>query len=368
MQAGLVTDYPWVWLMVETTEQVPKPHPNAFFAFFWVFVFLLATQVPGALIVFSLLLWNAWVSGDFSDYFSRVQDDAFQQSAEYAKILAPGLAVSQLLTILVGVLVLRLAAGGDWSRRIALHVPAWPQFLMAMGFFPGLVFLGEGIDRVVRPYLPQIIPMENAIAGFSHWPWRLGVLIIGFGPGIGEELWCRGFLGRGLLANHGTVKGVLLTSVLFGLMHIEPRQIAYATVLGLLLHLSYIWTRSLLVPMVLHVMNNSLSMLQFAKDGPDMSFLVSMQSASVESPIMFFGGLSGLLVLCGLALNLCRPSVIATRVGTDPWCVPFATVSLPPKDSGSGLKYPFPGLASWMSFVLGVILFAACLYFALAWK
>ena len=350
--------------MEGTTVQAPKPHPNAFFAFFWVFVFLLATQVPGALVVFFLLLWSAWNSGDFSEYLSHVQDDSFQQSAEYAKILAPGLAVSQLLTILIGVLVLRLVAGKDWSRRIALHLPAWPQLLMAMGFFPGLVFLGEGIDRLVRPYLPQIIPMENAIAGFSHWPWWLGVLIIGFGPGIGEELWCRGFLGRGLLANHGTAKGVLLTSLLFGFMHIEPRQIAYATILGILLHLSYIWTRSLLVPIFLHVMNNSLSMLQFAKDGPEMPFLVSMQSASVDSPVLFFGGLLGLLVLCGLALFLCRPSIIAIKDGVDPWKVPFATVSLPPKESGSSLEYPFPGTASWVSFIMGIILFVVCLYFS----
>ena len=29
----------------------------------------------------------------------------------------------------------------------------------------------------------------------GYWPWYLGVLIIGIGPGIGEELFCRAFLG-----------------------------------------------------------------------------------------------------------------------------------------------------------------------------
>ena len=42
-------------------------------------------------------------------------------------------------------------------------------------------------------------------------------------------------------------------------MHLEPRQVAYATFLGVFLHLSYLASRSLIVPMTLHMLNNSIS-------------------------------------------------------------------------------------------------------------
>lgn len=354
-------------LPISTMEQpagvISKPHPSAPFALLWVFFFLLATQVPGALVVFCLLLWNAWGSADFSAYLSHVQDNDFQQSAQYAAILAPGLAVSQVLTILAGVTVLRVVAGKDWPRRVALRLPAWPQLVMAMGLFPCLVFLGEGIDRLVRPYLPQVIPMENAISSFSHWPWWLGVMIIGFGPGIGEELWCRGFLGRGLIANHGTVGGVLITSFLFGLMHIEPRQVAYATVLGVILHSSYLWTRSLLTPMILHLMNNSLSMLQVSQGGPDLSFLQDLEKATMAQPFWFYGGLLGLLLLCALALWRSQPVIVSLDPSKhNAWTPPFPSMALPPEGSNSMLEYRFPDLISWSCFAGGLILFAGCLW------
>src|SRR5207244_1470775 len=91
------------------------------------------------------------------------------------------------------------------------------------------------------------------------WPLPIAILIIGFGPAIGEELWCRGFLGRGLVGNYGPVAGAFLTSFLFGLIHIEPRQAMVAMLMGLVLHYTYLMTRSLLVPMLLHLLNNSLA-------------------------------------------------------------------------------------------------------------
>ena len=102
----------------------------------------------------------------------------------------------------------------------------------------------------------------------GYWPWYLGVLIIGIGPGIGEELFCRAFLGRGLIAKHGVIPGVLLTSLLFGLMRIEPRQVIYAPVMGILLHFVYLTTHSLLMPMLIHTLNNSLSALAVGPRSP----------------------------------------------------------------------------------------------------
>src|SRR5262249_18835606 len=92
----------------------------------------------------------------------------------------------------------------------------------------------------------------------SGWPLPLAVLLIGAMPGLSEELWCRAYLGRGLVGQHGYVLGVLQTSLLFGLIHGDPCQGTMALLMGVMLHYVYLMTRSLLAPMLLHFLNNSL--------------------------------------------------------------------------------------------------------------
>ena len=74
--------------------------------------------------------------------------------------------------------------------------------------------------------------MEAMVKEFRTWPWQFGVLVIGLGPGLSEELWCRGFLGRGLVEHYGVILGVLLTSFLFGLIHGDPHQGTMAMLMG----------------------------------------------------------------------------------------------------------------------------------------
>lgn len=342
------------------------PHPSASFAFLWILFFLAATQIPGALIVIAGILLKGWISGDFFAFLDFAQEKDFQESAEYAFILAPGLAIAQLFTVIVSVTVLRFAAGKDWPRRIALRLPAWQHVVLTLALFPSLVFLGEGVDRLVRPYLPEIIHMENAIVSFSNWPWWLGVLIIGVGPALGEELWCRGFIGRGLIANHGVIPGVLLSSLLFGIMHIEPRQVAYATVLGVILHSVYLWTRSLLMPMLLHFMNNSLSMIQISRDGGSLELLNQIEAAGASEPWYLYGGAVCLLLCTGTALHWSRARLVAIELAGKPvWNPPFAGVAHPPEDSNTKVFYPMPGIFSWVLVLVGLSLFVLGTFMAL---
>ncbi|MBJ7496278.1 MAG: hypothetical protein JHD20_07430, partial [Gemmataceae bacterium] len=74
------------------------PHPSAPFAFLWVLFFLIATQVPGALVVIALIMIKGWMDGDFASLLGMAQEQEFQESAEYSFMLAPALALSQILT------------------------------------------------------------------------------------------------------------------------------------------------------------------------------------------------------------------------------------------------------------------------------
>jgi membrane protease YdiL (CAAX protease family) len=83
---------------------------------------------------------------------------------------------------------------------------------------------------------------------------------LGLLPGMSEELLFRGVMLPAIGLNP---LGLVLSSVLFGILHISGRnQWAYttwATVVGLFLGLSAILTGNLLVPIIAHVITNWLS-------------------------------------------------------------------------------------------------------------
>ena len=101
----------------------------------------------------------------------------------------------------------------------------------------------------------NVMEMVKEMARSMSLPFM--ILIVAVLPAIGEELVFRGAIGRVLIAHLGIWGGVLLTSFLFGCVHIHPVHALAVMPLGLAMHLIYLWTRSFWMPMLLHFLNNS---------------------------------------------------------------------------------------------------------------
>jgi membrane protease YdiL (CAAX protease family) len=130
----------------------------------------------------------------------------------------------------------------------------------------------------------------------------MAVLIVAVGPALGEELFCRGFLGRGLVARYGTVAGISLTSILFGVMHIIPAQAMYAGLLGILLHCLALSGRSLWLAMLAHFLNNALSVMAACDDSPLKPMLEAAQRAVEAQPAVFM--VAGVVVCAAVMRHL----------------------------------------------------------------
>jgi membrane protease YdiL (CAAX protease family) len=165
--------------------------------------------------------------------------------------------------------------------------------LLAILSVPGLKVLLTGIVLLFGVAFGAQDPAKDLVMqSASSVPWWLVLLAIAVGPALNEELWFRGYLGRGLVGRYGPTAGILLTSLLFGVAHLSVVQGTYAAVLGLWLHLAYRATRSLWVPVLGHFLNNALAALIAI-------ILASEASATTES-----GANDGViaLVICGVAL------------------------------------------------------------------
>ncbi|WP_075618911.1 CPBP family intramembrane glutamic endopeptidase [Paenisporosarcina indica] len=141
--------------------------------------------------------------------------------------------VKRLIPSILGLVVLSIA--------FSLSV-FWFQLFALMPFAPGLV-----------DFFLEALPMpEN--------PWYLAFTIISIAiiAPIAEEFIFRGVLLKRMIAKTSMWTGIVISSVLFGILHAD---IIGAFIFGVVASLLYIKTNNLFVPILLHLFNNSIAMI-----------------------------------------------------------------------------------------------------------
>jgi len=295
-----------------------------------------------------LSLLPGYIGGHFAAKAAGV-DAAFApewllDSPEFARAMIPWIGFGQVCSLLVGVVAIRWTMGRSFARQIGLGRPSFHHLVVAVVALPAIIVVAAAVDGLLKLVLPRVFDVEGSVRMMASWPWYWGVLLVGVAPGIGEELWFRGFFGRELIARYGVLAGVLLTSLLFGLVHLDPRHAVTALTMGIFLHLVYLATGSLWVPVLLHVVNNTASILALGHDGPTL-----LSITAEEIPWTVYGASVMLLGAAGWALFRTRvrsiddlpprhgdfPSQTTTRLRVAAWLAPtaaacfFAGVSVP---------------------------------------
>jgi membrane protease YdiL (CAAX protease family) len=331
---------------------IRPPHPGFWWAVLWCFGILVVTQgIPTVIgiVVLLVLLAGKLPPAELGN------PQVLNNTPEYAYAMLLAMFLSQVLMIGCAWLVIRLIVGKEWPRILAVRWPHWSHALLVLIGLLGLIVVSTGIEGIVKKTVPSLFDLDEMMNLFGRWPVGLGILIIGLGPGIGEELWFRGFFGRGLVSRYGVVGGILLTSLLFGMLHMEPRQAIPAAVMGLFLHFSYLVSRSLLVPMFLHTVNNSLSILALHSPA-----LVALNLPADEVPFQVYGAALLLLAAVGWAMYSSRALLMDQKEsGAAPWRPAFPGVAYPPTGTATTVRKRGPNVVAWSLVVVCTTLFAA---------
>src|SRR6266436_2203185 len=392
-------------LMVALPAAQP-PHPNIWWSLLWCFG-ILAT-LYGTIIVAMI----ASMVG--SDLYARMrgekQDDSQggivasnrpQSPEELERIRAAKLArvredlfrnlafpmfLGELVTTLLAVATLRIFVGRNWMRIVGLRLPGLLHVALVLIAMPAMLVLPNMIHELAKYIgVPHFENPEEFAQMIGGWSLGFGVLVIGVGPGLSEELWCRGFLGRGLVGNYGVWLGVLLTSALFGLMHLDPAHALATAAIGVWLHFTYLMTRSLVVPMILHMLNNSLAVIgavvgiqleAWQKNSETASpphplweqvaaWLNVLEKLANDQPYLMTIGCIFLLGGVAWALYLSRARLVVSAEETRiPWRPDFQGVEYPPLGSVTKIYRPWPGWLASALVLAGVIAFVGCSYYA----
>jgi membrane protease YdiL (CAAX protease family) len=330
------------------------------------FLFLMLTQVLPAIVC---------VMGGMVYMSLRGQTlQAGNNKALMDLILMPTMTMAQVMVILVSVLALTLMLGRHWPRRVGVKLPSAWHFFLTLLIVPALVLLANAAYALAEKYLPSFsdilrkaVPgypdqgadMKEMVKTFGTWPWYAAVLIIGLGPGIGEELWCRGFLGLGAFGRNGIFARVAVASFFFGLIHGDPRQGAMAAMMGVFLHYVFLTTRSLLMPMLIHFLNNSTSVIAVRFES-----LKAIDQEPDTIPWYLTAGAAVLLTTILISLYRTHARLATERAFERPqWEPTYPGVEHPPADCGVFVKYPRPNLLDVLLVLGGV----ACFGGAIAW-
>jgi membrane protease YdiL (CAAX protease family) len=186
------------------------------------------------------------------------------------------LPLATITTVVVAIGVSLLMLGRRILQRVAWRGCAPRQWCLVLLLVVPVAVVASEFTNCVDAVLCQFnikwldelrTTGEQAFGEFVKMPFIVVFVAGCLLPGLGEELYCRGFLSRGLIARHGVIVGTLVASVLFGAMHLEPVQAMGATLLGVALQVVFLNTCSLKAAIALHTLNNALAFVLMRSAG-----------------------------------------------------------------------------------------------------
>ena len=217
------------------------------------------------------------------------------QSPVYINSIGISLIVINLIMILwVGYLCTKSPVGAFTHRIKKAPAAVWIWGIITLYFF---TFTVDGLLEIFD--IPDFL--SQAMDGMMNTPICI-VAITLIGP-IGEEVVFR----RGIIENlqespRFARYAVVISALLFGIIHFNPTQTIAAFLLGLFLGWAYLASgKNLLIPIVFHILNNTTSTVLSHYFGYDFKFL-----DFAPNTFMYFGVLAVMAVLAYVCFRRLR--------------------------------------------------------------
>jgi len=303
-------------------QKPPAPHPHIGWGILWT-IAMMAAQIGVSAVAVVLLVIVAIASGSSPS-------DLQAQAEQWTPILLP---VGTFTTLLTAVVIAVIVFRRDTFRLLGLRRCTPLQMLVAVLFvFPHAVVAGE-LGNWALEFLPAA-GLET-FEVFSQQNLILVLIAAAVFPGVGEEIFFRGFLSRGLIGSHGLVAGAVVSSLFFALIHIIPVQVCVTFLAGLTLQYVFLTTRSLWTSIVFHVINNSLAFVLMRYGGllPIPGVTVTSDVVVSHTPVLL---LLVSVVTCGLlAAVLYYGRTIWVAADGQPWEPGYFATAQPPASTGA---------------------------------
>lgn len=253
------SDAPLVVAQCVAVKPKPRlPHPHFGWACLWSLL-IFGAQIFAAIVFVMIVVALVFIEGiggnqefDTAALLGNLNDHLLKQHTELMVLLATGT-----------MLMVSLAVAFSCFRRQTPSAIGWRSCSLMQWIFVLLLVVPQAIiGSELANCFAEVLPMfgsMDVLEGFSQSSWPIVFILACLLPGLGEEIFFRGFLSRGLVARHGVIIGAVLASLFFAVMHLHPIQVLATFVLGLGIQCVFLTTRSLPAAIVLHTLNNTLA-------------------------------------------------------------------------------------------------------------
>ena len=180
----------------------------------------------------------------------------------------------------------------------------------------------------------------DAMLEIKTAPLWASLLVIGVFPSLFEEFFIRG----AIYSEYEEVsirKRAIMTGLFFGIMHFNFHQSLYAFIFGILYAYLLYYTRSIFAPILMHFVNNSISVLMFRS-----AAFIDAYFALWENRAMF------LLIMGGLSLLMLPLLVVFLKELSAYHKKHFPPAAVPPNENAVLDKPKILTWAFWLVLVL----------------
>jgi len=171
-------------------------------------------------------------------------------------------------------------------------------WLATIIFSFGMIIVISELDNLLNFILPMPDFFRNMFETLAADKFLvISLIYMGIIPALFEELFFRGLILDGLNNNYSKRKAIIISALLFGVIHLNPWQFLTGFIIGLITAWICIQTKSILLCIYIHLFNNIVYTLAVRYRD-----IVSIKgfNANFETPVEFqplWFTLSGLIIL-----------------------------------------------------------------------
>jgi len=150
-------------------------------------------------------------------------------------------------------------------KRLRLNSISYDTLIQTIMLSLGIIVLSDELDRIIQSFFPApeyIVDLNGLLRPETFLGFILLFIAVAIIAPIGEELLFRGFFQQ-VLEKHwkDVTRAILITALLFSMIHMNPYWFAQIYILGVILGFIAWKTQSVLPALILHGMNNAMAML-----------------------------------------------------------------------------------------------------------
>lgn len=217
----------------------------------------------GAQLILSIII--SFIAGVSVGFEAGVQGGTISQAEITEKVLEKVLEFATLASMISGILTVVVLII-EFLIRKKNFFKETSIFKIKSSLIAPIIFLGFGLNIVITLVMKLIPVSEDVMNSYAQsfnvltqGNMVVNVIAIAIVAPIVEELIFRGLMLSRFQKGMPTIVAVILSSLLFGLVHGQILWMAYAFVLGLILSFVFIRTKSLVSSILLHFAFNSYS-------------------------------------------------------------------------------------------------------------